>query len=404
MQASGPEHFFQTDSDLKLEREREARRARISINDSNQNHSAANMGANQQHARAAYIHQLPSKVLAMLFVEKVQEKGEHVEDDPVWAFVGESGHVARRIDLKTGKASHVYKGHTGPVTALAVTYSADTAKDEFLFTGSWDKSIRKWDVHSATCIQVLNYHSDFIKCLLLVGPRLYSGSSDRSIGVWDSKTGSQLSSWTDHTRPVEALQWLDDALYSASSDTTIRKWDPETGSVVATLEGHLTSVYGLYAIDGELWSVSADKTAKRWNLESNAADSTFEHPDFVKSLTVAGPYLVTGCRDENIRVWDLATEKCLNVIEAHLGEVSFIGIHAGLLWTASLDQSIRGWKVSDLCRPGPSSAPPSSSSSSSSSVAVAAAAEKGKVKKGSKQKQEVVMTAEEEAELAELMD
>ena len=36
-----------------------------------------------------------------------------------------------------------------------------------------------------------------------------------------------------------------------------------------------------------------------------ACECTFEHPDWVKSMTIVGAYLVTGSRDEIIRVWDI---------------------------------------------------------------------------------------------------
>lgn len=54
------------------------------------------------------------------------------------------------------------------------------------------------------------------------------------------------------------------------------------------------------------WVASGDKTAKRWEVETGKCEATYEHPDFVKSVAVSGAYLITGCRDENIRIWDMA--------------------------------------------------------------------------------------------------
>lgn len=31
-----------------------------------------------------------------------------------------------------------------------------------------------------------------------------------------------------------------------------------------------------------------------------------EHPDFVKSIALAGPYVITGGRQETVRVWSIA--------------------------------------------------------------------------------------------------
>lgn len=46
---------------------------------------------------------------------------------------------------QTGKTIQAYKGHSGPVTSLAF-YKISKLPRELLFTGSWDKSIRVWDV------------------------------------------------------------------------------------------------------------------------------------------------------------------------------------------------------------------------------------------------------------------
>jgi len=67
-------------------------------------------------------------------------------------FTGESGGLARRVNLEvllnsgqdkthmqTRDISHTYKGHKGPVSAVAVNRGT-------LYTGSWDKSIKVWNV------------------------------------------------------------------------------------------------------------------------------------------------------------------------------------------------------------------------------------------------------------------
>jgi WD40 repeat protein len=51
-------------------------------------------------------------------------------------------------------------------------------------------------------------------------------------------------------------------------------------------------------------------SVKRWDLVSGKCTATFKHPDWVKCFALAGNYLITGSRDENIRVWDLSV-RCL---------------------------------------------------------------------------------------------
>ncbi|ORY47801.1 WD40 repeat-like protein [Rhizoclosmatium globosum] len=226
MQSTDTSDFFQSDRDIELAQQRE-RKKKAALE--------ANAAATTNHAS---LLRSTSKVLC---IEQISN-----QKSGLVAVVGESGHVARKIDLETGE--------------LLAT-----------FTG----------------------HADFVKTLILVpspsGLHLLSGSSDNTIKKWDPITGALLQTWKGHTRPVESLVFVEES---------------GEGQELSQLKGHLTSVYKLHITeDGELWSASADKTVKRWNLEASVSDSTFEHPDFVKCVAVVhGNYVVTGGRDENIRI------------------------------------------------------------------------------------------------------
>ncbi|KAJ3207877.1 hypothetical protein HDU67_007179 [Dinochytrium kinnereticum] len=383
--------FFQSDLDLQNQQRRLARKDR--------------------YGAAGDPIVVSSKVLALLIPDASEDDGEAGEEDGgLVAYVGESGHVARRLDLLSGKSKGLYKGHTGPVTCLAVMSgrNATGEKEEYLFTGSWDKTIRKWNAKTRDSLMTFTGHSDFIKCLKIHTQILLSGSSDATLRSWDTSTGKTLSVCKGiHKRAVESITIDPDQghVYSGSSDTTVRRWSlrgekVEGGETVAT---HLTSVYGVTVCDEDLWSVSADKTAKRWSLLTGKCDMTLEHPDFVKCVTVIGPYVVTGGRDENIRVWDIASGKCLNTIEAHFGEVSTMAVANLKLWTGSLDGTIRRWDFKDLATYR--YVPPETDTDVPDPTAVGLAEATSKLVVGTAAPAKVsVMTEDEERELAELMD
>ncbi|KAI9101092.1 WD40-repeat-containing domain protein [Phlyctochytrium arcticum] len=360
-------NFFQSDRDLELERVKEAKREQSAAKDA--------------PGKPIFI---TSKVLAFELLANGTQ-----------ALVAESGHIARIVDLESGDSRGVFRGHTGPVTSVVPVYGSDGTL-EYVYTGSWDKTVKKWDAKTFTAIQTFIGHSDFIKQVRLFRDTMYTASSDKTIRQWDVKTGTCTKVYKEHTMAVEDILLTEDGalMYSASSDTSIKKWDTASGALLSTLQGHLTSVYALRMTDGQLWSVSADKFAKRWDLETDLPDSSFEHPDFVRSIEVlnGGAHIATGSRDENIRLWDVATEKCVKILVGHFGEVSDIRLHGNTLWTSSLDGTIRRWRITsdDLKGTG-------------ELVQVAAPAEKPTKKKGGKTAPVVSMTAEEEAELADLM-
>jgi WD40 repeat protein len=48
---------------------------------------------------------------------------------------------------QTGKTKRVYKGHQGPCTSLDFyQLTTGTSKRDLMVTGSWDKTIKVWDV------------------------------------------------------------------------------------------------------------------------------------------------------------------------------------------------------------------------------------------------------------------
>ncbi|KAJ3086699.1 hypothetical protein HK100_008621 [Physocladia obscura] len=361
MQGSEASDYFQSDRDLLLAQQRQQKK------------EASQGGAFSVRARVS-IATASSKVLCMHIV--VSDKSLHTPSDladttATVAVVGESGHVARRINLHTGQSLAVYRGHKGPVTAIAIEYTSDAnASPAFVFTASWDKTIKKFDYSTAAQLLTFSAHSDFVKSIVLITapqssnslPVLLSASADASIRKWDTSNAKLLQTWKSHTRSVESLavhQVAFDApihVYSASSDTSIRKWDFITGRLLSVFDAHLTSVYAVTVVtnedgESELWSASADKTVKRWDLETETPNSSFDHPDFVKCVCVYASFVITGCRDASIRIFDMTSEKCINVLEGHFDQVSCLNVVGNRLYSASLDSSIQTWDLAEILKP-----------------------------------------------------
>ena len=52
-----------------------------------------------------------------------------------------------------------------------------------MFSGSYDKSVRVWDVHSLQCLSTLQGHSGAVRALAASSKRVFSGSDDTTIKV-----------------------------------------------------------------------------------------------------------------------------------------------------------------------------------------------------------------------------
>ncbi|KAI9699372.1 MAG: hypothetical protein M1836_002983 [Candelina mexicana] len=351
---------------------------------------------------------------------KLSSKILAVAEDPTSpsrVYVAESAGTVRRVVLEledlthlefrqTGEKSHLYRGPTAPVTCLALA-------PEVIYAGCWDKAIWSWDINTRAPRRKYIGHSDFVKASLYVklGERelLVSGGADATIIVWDTASGDRLHTLKGHARGIQDLvidptTFVPDSvtIFSASSDREIRQWTisaehaAETANSKAII-AHETSVYKLhFDSSDDLWTASADNTAKCLSRERDCqADTELPHPDFVRDVLVdeRGGWVVTACRDEEIRVWDRGTGKLYHTFSGHFEEVSGLLLIEQTLVSVSIDATIRQWSL----KPGDLQA------------AKLAAEEE---KKGIEMDEEEIgsagkpslLTEDEERELAELMD
>jgi hypothetical protein len=329
--------------------------------------------------------------------------------------------VPKLTIVQTGITKQIYKGPTAPVTSVAVGGQGN----QTIFAGCWDKHIWSWDAASKVPGRKYSGHSDFVKsvvCTTIGGKHcLFSGGADKKIMVWDVETGTRLHVIQDQTVPLMAIQDLaidpvqsgpeEVVLVSASSDPHIRRWrvrldgfeqiqesspsQPDT--VRHTILEHETTVYKLLfdTEDDEvdLWTASGDGTTKCLSRAKGFAPvDTIEHGDHVRAVAVTDQWVLTAGRDEDIKVWDRTSGALYCTLEGHYHEVTdLISLPDGKrAVSVSIDGTVRTWPLDK----------------SSLDEVNKEKEEKAKgVEKETKQESFAgLVTVEEEAELAALME
>jgi WD40 repeat protein len=163
-------------------------------------------------------------------------------------------------------------GHLGPVICLA------SIDDQYLASGSCDKTIIIWNLNNYTIQTVIKQHSDCINVLSYWSSYkiILSGSSDKTINIWNSNTFEYMKTLT-FTDAVLSLSYLNNVLSIGLKNNQILIYEKPYISL-ATLYGHSYWVYALLP-NSNIVSGSFDATIKIWQSESyKAIYSTLGYP------------------------------------------------------------------------------------------------------------------------------
>ena len=373
-----------------------------------------------------------------------------VSEDGV--YVAESAGTVKRVSLSRREVTRTFTGPAAPISCIHIRArrASDGTIQQTLFGGCWDKNIWEWKIpqptdSTATTKSERQYsgHTDFVKALETLelpgisSPILISGGAEKEIILWNTSTGARLHVLKGHLRGILDLKWDPTTifpgsncaiLYTASSSREIRICRIPLPSSSSTANGtitsdlklkslelsgplnvHETSVFALhFDSDGDLWTASADKTAKHLSRAVSKddgltaiadpqseweIDTTLSHPDFVRAI-VSHPtlgWVITGCRDEEVRVWNTATSRLEHTYTGHHEEVTGLTIRGTTVVSVSIDGTIRTWNLSQQ------------EIQAARQQAEASEVESGSERQSTGKKGGVDLTEEEERELAELM-
>ena len=186
-----------------------------------------------------------------------------------------------------------------------------------LASGSYDETIRLWDVASGQQEAILEGHAPWatpgISSVAFSpdGSTLASGSGDETVRLWDSATGKLLDMHEARGAVHSLSHSPDGAVAIVSGHGTLAFWDPATGRVDYILPGHATEVRSLaFSPDGSilasghldglvgLWD-TADGRPRSLNGHSRAAG----HPGVVNSVAFSpdGATLASGSHTVDLR-------------------------------------------------------------------------------------------------------
>ena len=239
------------------------------------------------------------------------------------------------------------EGHTDGVNSVSFSPDGGT-----LASGSWDGTVKLWDVTTQQNIATLRLEG-YSTAFSSDGTILASGSWDGTVKLWDITTQQNIATLEGHGDLVTSVAFSPDGRTLASGwDSTVKLSDVTTRQNIATLEGHTDGVTSVsFSPDGgTLASGSWDGTVKLWDVTIRQNIATLEgHTGRVNSVSFSpdGGTLASGSWDGTVKLWDVTIRQNIATLEGHTGGVNSVSFSpdGGTLASGSWDGTVKLWDV-----------------------------------------------------------
>ena len=205
----------------------------------------------------------------------------------------------------------------------------------FAITGGSDALLRLWEVPGLRCLRTLTGHADRVRAVAVTPDGRYavSGSDDRTVRVWELSRGCCLHTFEGHVGPAQG---------ETVTPEGVRIHAPK-GSVFAVA----VTPGGHHVLSGA-W----DATLRLWDLGSRRCLQVLEGHDapvLALALTPDGRHALSASQDSTLRLWELPTGRCVRIFRGHHWEVTAVAISRDgcCVLSAGRNRTLRLWDLAD---------------------------------------------------------
>ena len=255
------------------------------------------------------------------------------------------------LDVITGIRTSVLCGHTSVIHSLA--FSQDGT---LLLSGSWDKTVRVWDVQTGGVIRTFGHtDSSFPASISSDGAMVALGADDGTVRLCDVWTG-ESNSIKMYPRRVMIIEFspTNTRRFISSSEGLVRQWDIDGGQIGTPYQERSAQDLA-WTRDGTRFASCGDNFATVRDAESGAV--------VVKLAATINPWsfhfnlccfssdgrFIACINGATIWVWDITISegRLVGHLVGHSSPIRFLAFSSSLISGGS-DKSIKFWKSSSF--------------------------------------------------------
>jgi len=238
-----------------------------------------------------------------------------------------------------GYARRSLGGHSEPVACVALS-----SDGQFALSGSWDKTMRLWDLNTGATVRTFQGHTKDVFSVAFSGDnrQIVSGSRDKSIKLWNTLAECKFTITEDmHTDWVSSVVFSPSAkmplIVSAGWDKLVKVWNLTDCKLRTNLVGHTGVVYTIsVSPDGSLCaSGGKDSTAMLWDVNDGKHLYSLDAGSTINALSFSPKnYWLVAATETSIKVWDLENKNVLDELASTNPPKSGIPWCVSLTWSA----------------------------------------------------------------------
>jgi WD40 repeat protein/predicted Ser/Thr protein kinase len=221
--------------------------------------------------------------------------------DGGWLYSGSADGTVRRWDPTTGR-DEVIITHDRDVTALALAHDGS-----FVVSGSKDGTVREWTVATGVTRTIAEHDDEIMSIVPSVdGRRVLTASKNGTAKVHQRTSGAAPLVLRGHRGPVNhaVFDAEERRVLTVSSDHRARIW-PLDGGAPIILEGHSAPVFhGRFLDERRVLTASDDGDVRLWQLGGDVPNGEViaRHGAAITALDVHEDRVLSSAEDGSVRV------------------------------------------------------------------------------------------------------